>query len=287
MAKIASHTLCAIAKSFDHLFFVALRLNQLKNCNTMETKQLFLALCAFLVLSSCSEQETNLEVPLDGFSFAKQNWQQNTLSSSFFENQSKISHYTFSKKDLALSLSDPNLSNFRFVLGLEKDQIIIKLIGVNHLGEEISTVSSYANRSLDSYTASIESLENSGFQYSKAKLENPIVGKHLLSYSSSYDYISQWNEALQSRDIENLITDDGIRFKYYSLEKEVVLDMLSTDRVASIGLFLGLNAENKLTTVFLTKDSLDNLIVHPLNKNDVGEGGNAYDFTNPCPDACD
>jgi hypothetical protein len=169
------------------------------------------------------------------------------------------------------------------VLGLQNDQIIINLVGLDALGEEVVSASSNANFNQEVYSASIESLQNNPFQYSRARLDAPIVGKHLLSYASTFDYINHWDKALDTQDIEDLITDDGIRFRYFSLEKEVLVDMITKSNVESIGLFLGLNSENKLTTLFLKKD-MQNLLI--LNSGQRNEGGDSLDFTQPCPDYC-
>jgi len=249
----------------------------------MKTKKLFLALFAFVALIACSEQENSTIESLDSFSIAKQNWQERTLTSSFFDNQSSISHYSFSKKDLLSALSTPDLDNFRFVLGLQNDQIIINLVGVNRNGEEIVSITSDTNVNQGLYKASIASLENNSFQYSRARLDAPFIGKHLLTYDATFQYINNWNKALTTQDIEELITDSGTRFRYYSLEKEVLADMVSYDNIESVALFLGLNTDNKLTTVFLKKDVNDLLI---LNTTQRSEGGDVLDFTHPCPDWC-
>ena len=127
-------------------------------------------------------------------------------------------------------------------------------------------------------------MKTSPFEYSRARKNTLIIGKHLLSYGATYEYVTQWKEALLSRNIEELITDDGVRFRYYSLEKEVVADMITQDNVESIALFLGLNADKKLTTVFLQKDFSDSLIINDGFRN--GDGGGSFDFSSPCPNVC-
>lgn len=250
----------------------------------MKIKKLLMAFFAIAVLTACSEQETNSTESLDSFTIAKKNWQERTLTSSFFENQGKVSHYSFSKKEVQSTLTNPNITDFRFVLGLENDQIIINLVGVSYYGEEMTSISSIPNFNSDLYATPLKSLQNNPFQYSKARLEAPIIGKHLLPYDLTYTYINNWHKTLSSGNIEEMITDEGIRFRYYSLEKEVIAEMISRENTESIALFLGLNSENKLTTVFLKKDK-ENLLI--LNTGERNLDGDSLDFTTPCPSACD
>ena len=251
----------------------------------MKMKHLCIALLALIAISACSENETPPVQSIEINAVAKQTWQNARFSSAFFENQKNVSHYSFDKKTIQRALEVSSLNHFRFVLGLEGDQIQITMVGINDLGEEIIDINATPYLDPGYYHKSIQSMKTSPFEYSRARKNTPIVGKHLLSYSATYDYVTQWKEALQNRDIEEIITNNGIRFRYYSLEKEVMADMIAQDNVESIALFLGLNADKKLTTVFLQKDFSDSLIINDGFRN--GEGGGSFDFTSPCPDACD
>lgn len=100
-----------------------------------------------------------------------------------------------------------------------------------------------------------------------------------------YEYISKWQGALESGNIHGAIKNKGTRYRYFSLKKEVVAEMIAKTRIDCIALFLGINADNKMTTVFLQKDIFKNLILY--NKNHPIKSGEAFDFTQPCPDNCD
>ena len=251
----------------------------------METKHLLVIFFAFILLSSCSENEvTTLEAPSVSFD-ARSNWQESTLTNTFFENQKETSHYSFDKKEIVDALSIPNLIGFRFVLGLQADELQITMVGINHEGNEVVKISSeiYENSSI--YDTPIQALKESPFTYAKSRINAPFVGEHLLSYASVYKYVSKWQNALDSGEIKNVITDKGVRYRYYSLEKEVIANMVAKNNVESIALFLGLNAQNKLTTVFLQKDVSNQLILNnSLLKN--SENGEAFDFSEPCPNTC-
>jgi len=251
----------------------------------MKMKQLFIALLALIAITACSENETPPVQSIEINAVAKQTWQNARFSSAFFENQKNVSHYSFDKKTIQRALEVSSLNHFRFVLGLEGGQIQITMVGINNLGEEIIDINATPYLDPGYYHKSIQSMKTSPFEYSRARKNTPIVGKHLLSYDATYKYVTQWKEALQSRDIEEIITDDGVRFRYYSLEKEVIAYMIAQDNVESIALFLGLNADKKLTTVFLQKDFSDSLIINDGFRN--GEGGGSFDFSEPCPTTCD
>lgn len=251
----------------------------------MKMKQLFIALLALIAITACSENETPPVQSIEINAASKQTWQDARLSSAFFENQKNVSHYSFDKKTIQRALEVSSLNHFRFVLGLKDDQIQMTMVGINDLGEEIVDINATPYLDPGYYHKSIQSMKTSPFEYSRARKNTPIVGKHLLSYEATYEYVTQWKDALQSRDIEELITDDGVRFRYYSLEKEVMKDMIAQDNVESIALFLGLNANKKLTTVFLQKDFSDFLILNNRVRN--GDGGGSFDFTRPCPKFCD
>lgn len=252
----------------------------------MKTKKLFVAFFTMIALLACTEEETspienlNASTTID----AKRNWQESTLGSSFFETQKTISHYSFSKKDIKLALDNPSLVSFRYVLGLENDQIIISMVGIDASGNELNLIQGKTNLYSQSISNAINGLKNSPFQYQKAQLDKTIVDMHLLNYNATFTYVNNWSNALDSESIEEMITNSGVRYRHYTLEKEVVMDMISNSKVENIALFLGLNSHNELTTVFLTKDKEDNIILNNGQRNDVG--GGSYDFSQPCPNVC-
>jgi hypothetical protein len=254
----------------------------------MKTKKLFLALFTLLTLAACSEQETTPLNAVDVSAVAENTWQESRLSKTFFENQKNVSHYNFSKKDILDALATPDLRNFRFVLGLEYDELRITMVGIDTEGKEIVSLRSAVYLDPGNYSKSIDKLENIPFVYSENRLQTPIVGKHLLPYHDTFTYVTKWKNLLATENIEEAITDGGVRYRYYSLEKEVIADMIASNRVQSIALFLGLNSQNELTTVFLQKDVNDALILYtnPFVQRDGSEGGDSYDFTNPCPNMC-
>lgn len=254
----------------------------------MKMKKSLITLFTFTLLFACSEQEQtplNATALTDGI--AERNWQESNLTKTFFENQKNVSHYNFNKKDISNALAISNVTSFRFVLGLQYDELRIIMVGIDNEGKEVVSVPSAVYLDPGNYAKAIDLLEHSSMTYSADRKKTSVVGKHLLTYSNAFSYISKWKALLDNKDIFAAITNSGIRYRYYSLEKEVVADMIAPQNVASIGLFLGLNAENELTTVFLQKDNSDLLILNSnlSSSRDINDG-DVFDFTSPCPDWC-
>lgn len=252
----------------------------------MKTKKLFLLLLVMTTMMACSEKENSHIDNANLNAEASKNWQEAELNNSFYLHQKNLSHYSFTSAEISDALSKPNLRNFRFVLGLENDELTIDLVGIDDSGNEIVRVSPTHVFNSDDYSKSIDYMKDSPITYSSQRKQISIVGRHLLEYNDTYKYITAWNNAIESKSIDKLITDSGERFRYYSLEKEVVADMVSKNSVKSIALFLGVNSDNKLTTVFLQKDLNEQIITRDVTSRN-GEDGDSYDLTTPCPNLCD
>lgn len=254
----------------------------------MKPKKILLPLFFLVSFIACTHEENNFTESLETSSFSQRNWQNNVLSTAFFIQQQNTSHYHFDKSELVKTLKEKNLTKYRFVMGYDNDHISITLVGMDKNGKEITSLPATMYNNNQEYETALYKIKNSSFSYSKNSLEAPFVGQHLLPYQSVYSYILKWKNLLITKDIENAITDNGIRYRYYTLQKEVVADMIASDSVNSIALFLGLNAQNKLTTVFLQKDKNDQLIFsQDKQQQNKGSDGKAYDFTSPCPNTCD
>ncbi len=254
----------------------------------MKPKKILLPIFLLVSFIACTHEENNFTESLETSTFSQKNWQDNRFSATFFTRQKTISHYGFEKKDILNSLSKTSLKKYRFVIGYANNHISITLVGIDTYGKEIISLPASIYNNNQEYETALYQIKNSTFSYSKSSLETPIIGQHLLPYKSVYSYILKWKNLLTTEDIEDAITDNGIRYRYYTLQKEVVADMITSNKVNSIALFLGLNAHNELTTVFLQKDKNDELILlknNQFQKNN--KEGNAYDFTSPCPNTCD
>lgn len=251
----------------------------------MKIKQLLFALFALIVVTACTEQDGELPgtSPVNNIVEIKRNWQNSTLNNDFFDQQAKISHYNFEKRDISNALRIRDVVAFRFVLGLVNDEIQVVMVGVNSEGREILKIFSNPYKG-NAYREVIRGLKESPFTYERERIEHPVIGRHLLSYSQVYEYLHRWELALPTKNIEGMISHEGVRYRYFTMKRELMMEMISNTQVSCIALFFGLNDRSELTTVFLQKDNLDRLILqnskHPLLS------GEAVDFIKPCPSDC-
>ncbi len=251
----------------------------------MKTKQLLLALFALIVVAACTEQDGELPgtSPVNNIVDIKRNWQNSLLDNDFFDQQAKVSHYNFEKRDIRNALRIRNVAAFRFVLGLVENELQVVMVGVDNKGKEILKIFSNPYKG-NAYREVIRSLKESSFTYERERIEHPVIGSHLLSYSKVYEYLHRWETALPTKNIEEMISDEGIRYRYFTMKRELMMEMISKTQVSCIALFFGLNDRSELTTVFLQKDGLNQLILqndkYPL------KSGEAVDFIKPCPTDC-
>jgi len=257
----------------------------------MKTNKLVPILFAAILILACtndqfSETENNIPVTL------QKNWNQTELTTAFYNNQSMLSHHHIDAEKLRSISLQNSVIKFRFTLGLNRNQELeIDIAGIDQKGVIVSSFTSILNTD-NNYKNSINQLQYSSYTY--RELSNATT--HLLPYTTAYTYINKWENAIQKQQIETLIAYEGERIRYYSLPKQIVVDMTASKNVSAIALFLGINSNNKLTPVFIQKTHNGSLLIKKENYylatlNNEGEPGtlegNIYDFTEACPDLCD
>lgn len=258
----------------------------------MKTKTVLPILFTAIAFIACmNDQFTEIENDFLPSTIQK-NWNETELSTTFYNNQSVLSHHHIDAEKLRNILQYKSVIKFRFILGLNKNQELeIEIAGIDQNGKVLTSFASITNTN-NFLKTSINSLQYSTYRYSNTS--GPTT--HLLPYRTAYAYINKWEEAIQQKkQIEDLISYDGKRIRYFSLPKQVVLDMTASTNVNAVALFLGINIKNKLTTVFIQKTHQGNLLLkkenHYLgsttNGNEDNGEGNIYDFTEPCPNLCD
>ncbi len=253
------------------------------------TKLVPILLTAILFIACINDQFSETENNLPTL---QKNWNQTELTTAFYNNQSMLSHHHIDAEKLRSICLQKDVVKFRFTLGLNLNQeLAIDIAGISQKGRIVSSFSSVLNTE--------NALENSinELQYSRYSYNEPSnATTHLLPYKTAYTYINTWENAVQKKQIENLITYEGERLRYYSLPKQIVEDMISSKNVGAIALFLGINTNNKLTPVFIQKAYNGSLLLKKANSylgktNNEGDPdpneGNIYDFTESCPDMCD
>ena len=188
----------------------------------------------------------------------------------------------FKPEELSALISTNNFDHLRFVLGLSNNIIQIDAVGVDTFGNELKSVTSKVF-SDKSFTQKLTKLSTSPEDWAQG---NNVIDKHLLSPKKAFSYIQEWQEKLiQGNQLDEITSYDTERIHHFSLEKEPILDMVMNGRTVKIALFLSLNKEGKMTTVFIGLDRDKNLVLPDPEKKDVS--GSVYDFTRPCPTLCD
>ena len=86
-------------------------------------------------------------------------------------------------------------------------------------------------------------------------------------------------------NFEAILDQEGQRVERFGLDAMVVKRMIMTKNIHTLGLFLGQNNKDKMTTVFISMDGNSNLLIN--NSADISTVGKAFDFTRPCPTTCD
>ena len=257
----------------------------------MKTRTFLPILFAAIMILACtndqlSETENNTPATL------QKNWNQTELTTTLYNNLSVLSHHHIDAEKLRNIALFKAVVKFRFTLGLNKNlELEIDVAGVDQNGKIVNSFTSILNTN-NNLKNSINELQYSTYRY--RALSNATT--HLLPYKTAYTYINKWQNALQKKQVETLISYRGERIRYYSLPKQIVVDMTSSKNVGAIALFLGINTKDKLTPVFIQKTQNGSLLLKAENNylgtisdgDEPGDGeGNIYDFTEGCPDMCD
>ena len=106
---------------------------------------------------------------------------------------------------------------------------------------------------------------------------------HILPNKDAYQYVTSMNDAY--RNFEVILDQGEQRVERFGLDAMVVKRMLMTKNINTLGLFLGINKKEKMTTVFIGMDSNNNSLINAST--DVSYAEKVFDGTLPCPDACD
>lgn len=237
----------------------------------MNLKTLTVAMFAtFMALSSCQTEESdnpNQEVNLDKF---QSEWLNADLNQ------------VLSGKEMNFYISDDQLQNViqpketyqvRFIPGLINGDLHFKVVSIDQFG----TI-------LNEETVAQQTGLKVGVQVNKLIDQQPVernisatVKKHIMTYALVDQFITAFDNKSKP-NINEITSYNGDRIRHFAYTPEVVKDMLANP-AEGFSLSLGVNQEDKLTTVFI-----------PLQGNEVvntKDGGAAYDLSLPCPPYCD
>ncbi|WP_281232165.1 hypothetical protein [Flavobacterium gelatinilyticum] len=240
-------------------------------------KTILCALAAMLFAVSC--QKDNSQEDNSAVSKAqKQDWLTADLNSEFANSQKKVTAYLFSAEETAKLVKTPNIKEVRFVLGYLDHTIQINMIGIDENGQKLGIVNSVILKE-SNYDEQLTKLNE--LTISKTAKRTPLLNKHLLLPQEAFKGIEAWQKKLNSvSGLDEATSHEGSRFRYFTLESAVIEAMIDKGNTSNVGLFLGLNPKEKVTTILISLDKNN-----AIKKTSVTskEGDDVYDATRPCP----
>lgn len=206
-----------------------------------------------------------------------ENWLSANLDAKFASSQKQVAAYLLPTKQMKLLIEKPNIAEVHFVLGFIDNTIQIEVTGVDESGTELGTVKSEILRE-SHFRTELTNLNK--LSVSLTNKRTSLLNSHLLSPADAFTWIKKWQEKLNGiSDIEDVTSYKGSRFRYFSLEVEVVKAMLYRDNV-NIGVFLGLNPKGKITTILIGLDENNDIKKTSITSKNAED---IFDGTRPCP----
>lgn len=244
----------------------------------MKEKVTMLIAACLLMISCSQESKKSSELTTIAIETQKDLWRKTAITPKIVENQRKISHYQFDIYELQQLINRNGVSFIWFDLGLnENSQMTISATGQDRDKLVIGQVQSKII-STDHYTTDLSIFQKVGGVPSRTNRLN-----HMLSNDDAFQYLNDMQKAYNQ--FEETLQHDGERVERFGLDALVVRRILMTTNIHSLGLFLGKNNEQKMTTVFIGKDKNGTLLID--DSSDLDGALSAFDFTSPCPDACE
>ncbi|OEJ98863.1 hypothetical protein A8C32_06655 [Flavivirga aquatica] len=254
-----------------------------------KTLSIFIFMSLIFLVNACSSEETKSENSLETNQVLKQQkqntfeaWQSANLSTLFSKFKDQSFSYTFSKEGFKQNLANDQLKHFRFYLGVKNNQLEITVYGLT--ADEMKLPNPQKGKITLNSTKfeNYKNISTLNFAAKLKKVTNKSAKKHILALSSAVDYIVAWENALKDLStLESKVSYDAIRIRSFTIHKEAIEFLVNKNQSSNIELFLGLNKEFKMTTVFLESGNLDNKLSKQTNRT------YALDLTTPCPNMCD
>lgn len=248
-------------------------------------KKLVFTILGVISIISCQKDDIkSTTVDKSSMQTFKTAWKEAKLDLAISKKQGYVNCYLFSKDALSSIQSFEQLHHFRFVLGLTEGQLDIKTEGVNSKGVSLGSISSirYSDNNIANQISKMSSAKN------KFATNDIILKKHLLEPNLAFKYIQEWqNKATEKTKLNDIVSYDGVRINYFSIEKEVIAAISKSSNFQYLAVLLGVNPEGKLTTVLLGLDSDKTFSFSTSSSKNSLDSGAIYDFTRPCPSACD
>ncbi|SNR66402.1 hypothetical protein [Flavobacterium sp. ov086] len=243
----------------------------------MKRLSLCSAIAIALLMFSCQKENSQEDSSIVS-KVEQENWQTAKLDAKFADSQKQVTAYLFPKEQMSKLVETPNVEFVQFVLGYSDNTLQIKVIGVDKAGKEFASVDANILKE-PSDADKLSVLKESNNKTSKG---TALLNKHLISPDVALDGIKAWQGKLKTvTGLDEVLSYEGTRFKYYSLEAAIITDMLKNKNTANIGLFLGLNPVGKVTTILIGLDNNNSI----KKTSFAGKAADAtvYDATRPCP----
>lgn len=244
----------------------------------MKKTSLYSAVAIALLMFSC-QKENSQENSSQVSKVEQENWQTAKLDAKFADSQKQVTAYLFPSDAMSKLVETPNVEFVQFVLGYSNNTLQIKVIGVDKTGKEFASVDSNILKE----TSDADKLSVLKESNSKTSKGTALLNKHLISPDVALEGIKAWQGKLKAvTDLDEVLSYEGTRFKYYSLEAAIIADMLKNKNTSNIGLFLGLNSVGKVTTILIGLDKNNSIKKTSLTSKEASTS-EVYDATRPCP----
>ena len=240
-----------------------------------------LFVCSVLTIVSCEKPS---KTAVEDYAVLRADWINAKLDGEFAKSQQKVSAYLFKPEHLQDIANNSNATSIRLVMSYQESQILFNAVAVDKNGKELKSCASEMLKD-DSFGNKLLILKNSQSTITSA---NKLLSDHILNANTSYEYIQKWKKELKiANNLNELTSYDGNRIHHFSIDLMVIKDLLNIQQISKMGLTIGINPENKITTVLYALDGNNSVIIPTAVGNFETSGGVIYDFTRPCPKACD
>lgn len=246
------------------------------NYKSLTMKKTILCAAVMLLMVSCQKDNSQEEI-IATTKTQKENWLTAKLDTQFANSQKQVTAYLFPTEQLDKLVNTANVEEVHFVLGYADNTIQINVIGVDKEGKKLGTVESTILKDISFQN---DLVELNKLTVNTTQKRTLLLNQHLILPKDAYSWIDAWQEKLNNiSDLDEVLSYEGTRFRYYSFEADVLKDMTAKGG-SSIGLFLGLNSKGKVTTILINLDKNNVIKKASLTSKDIDP---VYDGARPVP----
>ncbi|WP_417939922.1 hypothetical protein [Flavobacterium sp. RS13.1] len=225
---------------------------------------------------SC-QNENNQEDVASTSVLQNEDWLSSKLDNNFASSQKQVAGYLFSISEMKSLLEKSDITEVHFKLGFIDNTIQMQVAGISESGVELGIVKSAILKE----SIFRDQLTNlSALSVSSTAKRTKLLNSHLLTPVDAFLWISEWQKKLSNiSQLDEATSYKGNRFRYFSLEAEVVKAMLYQGNV-NLGAFFGINPKGKATIILIGLDKSNHLKKTSFKSEETGD---IYDGTRPCP----